>query len=330
MLGYYYGTVFMANVPNPAPGLEISESTDVSRSDKCWVYMHLQKSGGTTVKGILRGVWKDRFAIYDSPHWVKGDKFLQYFGRRLATGNRWNVIAGGYPEALRRSRAAAEKCLWFTQFRHPIPRMVSAYYYCKRSSTDHACASKVVNAKDATLETFAKHWGNFAVRQFALSFVDITDVMEYSKTDAARERLPPSISDVPSLPGWYLLKMYLDSHVAPEASQHGQIPDLALYEMLQPAQDLLRDNYTAVGILEEFDTTLSLYDVALSIPGIDWHKNFASQGKKAVAMDYAEKEAASLAEAWTNSEIKKYMQLDIVLYEHAVDVFRKKAQAYGI
>ena len=222
MLGYYYGTVFMANVPNPAPGLEISESTDVSRSDKCWVYMHLQKSGGTTVKGILRGVWKDRFAIYDSPHWVKGDKFLQYFGRRLATGNRWNVIAGGYPEALRRSRAAAEKCLWFTQFRHPIPCMVSAYYYCKRSSTDHACASKVVNAKDATLETFAKHWGNFAVRQFALSFVDITDVMEYSKTDAARERLPPSISDVPSLPGWYLLKMYLDSHVAPEASQHGR------------------------------------------------------------------------------------------------------------
>ena len=93
---------------------------------------------------------------------------------------------------------------------------------------------------------------------------------------------------------------------------------------------MIRDNYTAVGILEEFDTTLSLYDVALSIPGIDWQTQFARQGKKTVERKYADQEAASLAEAWTNTEIRKYMQLDILLYEHAVDVFREQSQAYGV
>ena len=255
---------------------------------------------------------------------------MQSFGRQLATGKRWNVIAGGYAEALRRSRAAAEKCQWFTLFRHPVPRMVSAYYYCQRSTKDQACASEVVNATDVDLQTFAKHWGNFAVRQFALNLVDITDVMEFSKTDVAREQLPRSITSDSTIPGWYLLKMYLNFLADPEASPHGQIPDLALYEMLQPAQDLIRDNYTAVGILEEFDTTLSLYDVALSIPGIDWHTQFARQGKKTVERKYADQEAVSLAEAWTNTEIRKYMQLDILLYEHAVDVFREQSQAYGV
>ena len=66
------------------------------------------------------------------------------------------------------------------------------------------------------------------------------------------------------------------------------------------------------------------------MPGLDWHKNFASQGKKAVGMYYVGKQASALAEAWTNSEIKKFIQLDITLYEHGFDVFRKQAKAYLI
>ena len=139
LICFYYTTVFIASSRKRTPVLGTRGATAGSRSDKCWVFTHLQKSGGTTVKGILQGSWKHRFAIYDNPHWKRGGTFLQSFGRQLATGKRWNVIAGGYAEALRRSRAAAEKCQWFTLFRHPVPRMVSAYYYCQRSTKDQVC-----------------------------------------------------------------------------------------------------------------------------------------------------------------------------------------------
>ncbi|CAM9713079.1 unnamed protein product [Laminaria digitata] len=299
----------------------------VSTSDKCWIFMHLQKCGGSTVKGILEERFPPRYAIYDSVQWKQGGGYLQSYGQNLVGGGSWNVIAGGYPEALRRVSAVDEKCQWFTLFRHPISRMVSAYYYCQELPLDTACASEILNARDVDLVTFAKHWGNFAMRQFALSLVPVDDVLEYSRTDAARDRLPPGFEGIEKVAGWYLLKMYLDDQAG--TSEYVEIPDVAMYEMLQPVQDLLRDRYT-VGILEEFDTTLSLFDVALSMPGVDWHRQYVGEGDINVDHQFAEQKAAALDEAWTNSEIKKYMQLDLVLYEHAVDVFHEQARAYGL
>ena len=316
------GTISPA-AANTAPTVENS----VAISDKCWIFMHLQKCGGSTVKGILEDSFSPRYAIYDSIQWKQGASYLQSYGQALVGGDSWSVIAGGYPEALRQSSAVDEQCQWFTLFRHPISRMVSAYYYCKELPGDTACASEVLNARDVDLVAFAKHWGNFAMRQFALSLVPVDDVLEYSRTDAARDRLPPEFEGIEKVAGWYLLKMYLDELA--RTSEYVEIPDVAMYEMLQPVQDLLRDRYT-VGILEEFNTTLSLFDVALSMPRVDWHKQYVDEGNQNVDLQFSEEKAASLAEAWTNSEIKKYMQLDLLLYEHAVDVFHEQSRAYGL
>lgn len=299
-------------------------------NDKCWVFMHLQKSGGSTVKGILKGCWASKLAIYDSAQWKEGDAYLQGFGGNLTSGEQWNVVAGGYTDALRRSSVVDENCRWFTMFRHPVSRLVSAYFYCKRTPKDKACASEVVNANDVDLVAFAKHWGNFAMRQFALSLVSADDVIEFSRTFAAQEKLPPSVRRVSKIPGWYLLKAYLESDEMAVSKYGGGLADAALYEMLQPVQDLLRDRYDAVGILEEFNTTLSLFDAALAMPSVNWHQQFTSEGRRKRNIRYVEEREVALAEAWTSSEVKKYIQLDIVLYEHAVDVFHRQAQAHGI
>ena len=308
----------------------VVESASVS--DKCWIFMHLQKCGGSTVKAILSESFRARFVIYDSIQWKRGSEFMEKFANRLVNGHRWDAVAGGYPEALRFLPAVDKKCQWFTMFRHPISRMVSAYYYCKKNPSDRACGSEIVNARAVDLTTFAKHWGNFALRQFALSVVPVDDVMEYWRTDAARENLPPEVDPAGKIGGWSLLKTYLDNKYLEDqgtTSEHVEIADVAMYKMLKPVQDLLRDRYT-VGILEEFNTTLSLFDVALDMPGVDWHKQYVHDGAKNVDVRYAEENSAALMEAWTNSEIKKYMQLDLVLYEHAVDVFHQQARAYGL
>ena len=303
-----------------------------SVTGKCWIFMHLQKCGGSTVKRILKQSFGRRLVTYDSIQWKSGSELIGRFGDTLVAGDEWDVVAGGYPEALRCLPAVNKKCQWFTMFRHPISRMVSAYYYCKKSSRDIACGSEIVKAEVVDLTTFAKHWGNFALRQFALGLVAVDDVMEYWRSDAAREQLPPKVNPLNRIGGWYLLEKYLDNKFLEHqltTSQHVEIPDEAMYEMIQPVQDLLRDRYT-VGILEEFNTTLSLFDVALDMPGVDWHKQYVRQGAKNVDTKFGEEKSAALVEAWTNSEIKQYMRLDLVLYEHAVDVFHQQARAYGL
>ena len=276
--------------------------------DKCWVFQHLQKAGGSTVKSILRNSWGDEFSIYDSGQWKIGDDFLQLIGDRFVNGKKWKVVVGGYTEALRRSRFVEEKCKFFTVFRHPISRIVSAYYYCKNHPQDPLCASNILKSDETDLVTFAKHWGNFGVRQFILSFLSADDVM--------------NSSPVKNSPGWYLLKKYMNG-------EYSQIPEIDLYNILQPVQDLIREKYV-VGILEEFNTTLSLFDEVLDMPTIDWHKEYNKMGSANENHKFDEEKNKVLEEAYTNSELKKYIQLDIILYEHAVDVFHQQVKESGI
>lgn len=42
-----------------------------------------------------------------------------------------------------------------------------------------------------------------------------------------------------------------------------------------PAQNLLASKYKAVGILEEFNTTLHLFNRALELPNYDWLEQYA-------------------------------------------------------
>eukprot|EP00904_Undaria_pinnatifida_P001049 jgi/Undpi1/10945/HiC_scaffold_3.g01471.m1 len=311
---------------NSHPAFDKLDDTHIT--DKCWIYTHLNKSGGSTVKAILHRHWGHRFYTYDGPKWQRGSKFVYSVEKEIGHGQIRNVVGGGYAEALRHSSAFDQECQWFTVFRHPISRMVSAYYYCKTSPHDQTCGSIIVNAAHVDLMTFAKHWGNFALRQFSLSFISIDDVMEFSRTDGITAMLPEADNELGETPGWYFVKLYLDDQSRQSNSQ--PIPDAALYAMLQPVEDLLRDKYSVVGLLEEFNTTLSLFNTALDMPRFDWQEKYLSLGKFMVDKRYEAEKAATLAEAWTNSELKKHMQLDLQLYEHAVDVFHQQVQAYGI
>lgn len=316
----YWGNVRLAGARR-TPAISTSEPV----GDECWVFAHLNKAGGSTVKSMLKDMWGPRYFTYGGAQWNNGDMFSQSVAEDLVHGQNLSVVGGGYVEALRRSSDVDSQCKWFTVFRHPISRLVSAYYFCKVS---RSCASQLLDAKNVDITTFAKHWGNYAVRQFVLSFVSIDHVLEYSKTDAVKQMLPETVKRPGVIPGWFFVKLYLENHTL--APINKVLPDGALYAMLQPVQDLLRDNYSAVGILEEYNTTLSVFNAALDMPRVDWHETFKTVGHVNVNNKYQDEKTATLAEAWTNSEIKKYLQLDLLLYEHAVVLFHQQARAYDI
>lgn len=212
----------------------------------------------------------------------------------------------------------------------PIPRVVSAYFYCQKSPGDGLCASRVFKANENDLLSFAEHWGNFGLRQFSLAFVRPEDVIAAEQGDNCRGDRSDN-----RCPGWYRLKLYLEGLHAAElakasTSESEALKDVAMYKLLQPAQELLSKKYAAVGILEKWETSLLLFNDALQLPGYDWPTGFRSIGKKNGDGTFHSEEEAALLLAWTDPELKKHLWLDLLLYDHAVSVHNRQAAQYGL
>ena len=280
------------------------------QTGKCWVYNHLPKAGGTTIIHILQKIWGDRISLYGAGNWMKGDHFLKYFAENFyekVEDGKKNVLVGAYVEALMKPGFSITKCKKFTVFRHPVSRMISAYYYCKYRGTDSLCGSQVIDNKNIDLVSFAKHWGNFAMRQFILSYFSYDDVLDY----ADEHNIEPTV-DV-----WYKLKNFM-------GSEDGAIYEHEMYELIEPVKEYISNNYV-IGILENFNNTLELFDYELDMTLVNWKYEYSLQGL-ANKNKYDEEKKLSILDAFSNEhhEIYKYMELDIILYEHAVSVFNRQ------
>jgi len=100
--------------------------------------------------------------------------------------------------------------------------------------------------------------------------------------------------------------------------------------MLKPALEIISSRYTVVGILEDMDATMRLFDSALGMGSFNW----TAESKKLGALneDHTRKaeEHAVLHEALTDPAIVRFIWLDIILYEHALRVHSKQVQQYGL
>ena len=153
---------------------------------------------------------------------------------------------------------------------------------------------------------------------FSLSIgdTDSNDIMNWAKS--ARQPVGAS--------GWYLQRKYMEAH-----SERHDGPDAALYSMLDPAKEHLNTtSFAAVGILENFEASLSLYDSALQMPGEGWHQWYAKIGRRNVDVAYKREEEEALKNAWTDPRFEHFLMLDLELYDHAVRVHNEQLERYGL
>ena len=207
---------------------------------------------------------------------------------------------------------------------------MSAYLYCKKSPGDGLCASRVFKVEEHDLLSFAEHWGNFGLRQFSLAFVVPEDMLAAHQQDKCRGDREDN-----RCPGWYRLKLYLEDLHAAELAEASRaeskaLKDLVMRRLLQPAEKLLSEKYTAVGILEKWETSLLLFNDALQLPDYDWPTGFHRIGKKNGDGTFHTQEQEALALAWTDTELKKFLWLDLLLYDHAVSVHNRQVAQYGL
>ena len=127
-----------------------------------------------------------------------------------------------------------------------------------------------------------------------------------------------------------LLKTYLDEVYDGSAQDPHTAPDAGMRHLLEPVELLLRDNYTAVGILEQYNRTLHLFNASLEMPGVDWPSAFQDLGVKNKDRFFDKDIRQAVKKIMTDSKIKKFLQLDLLLYDHAVAVHNAQAAAYGL
>lgn len=66
-----------------------------------------------------------------NPQYIKGAMARRDAENALRQGR--GMMFGGYMETVRPSESE-DKCKWFTVFRHPVARVISAYFYCRFKS----------------------------------------------------------------------------------------------------------------------------------------------------------------------------------------------------
>ncbi|CAM9713034.1 unnamed protein product [Ectocarpus fasciculatus] len=144
-----------------------------------------------------------------------------------------------------------------------------------------------------------------------------------------------------SCPGWYELKLYLQQQLeeqdeSPRGSDWSGGAAAAasgaatIAHLLQPVQEVLANEYAAVGVLEQWDTSLLLFNEALRMPGFDWPEAFGTIGRKNSDGTFHKEEAEMLLRSWTDPRLRRYLSLDLLLYDYAVSVHNQQVEKYGL
>ena len=95
------------------------------------MFLHMVKSGGTTVKDMLRKAAETNNITQPkmtSREYTGGASARRDVENALRDGR--GMIYGGFVETVRPSKSE-DKCKWFTIFRHPVARVISAYFHCR-------------------------------------------------------------------------------------------------------------------------------------------------------------------------------------------------------
>lgn len=233
----------------------------------------------------------------------------------------------------------------------PISRVVSAYYYCvKTNPRDQLCADfHMKRAENKNFMGFVRHWGNYGLMQFVPAFLALEDMTAQENWASLSEdtvcistnERGTKVFDTTRprfCPGWYRLKLFVESrrmrdaqgNQSPCASTMAPLNQLWMHRFLQPAMRLLSEAYTAVGILEQWDASMQLFQSSLKLPNMNWRGAFGNTGKTKVNLHFHDAEQETLRRAWHDPGVRELLWLDILLYDHAVSVFKKQAAEYGI
>ncbi|CAM9239120.1 unnamed protein product [Ectocarpus sp. 4 AP-2014] len=267
-----------------------ARSTPGEPPEYCTLFNHMVKSGGSTIKDKLESAaYED---MVDGPAMcVNG---IGYENSCLKAMNSAPVIVG-YAELLRYPlEVIGRECEYFTVMRHPIDRLLSAFFYCPADGDVQDRPPKwcgyVNDPQPVTdrLVEFAKYgWKNKAFRQMTFGL--------YCPPNAFCEQAEPGAQQAVHEPGGWRLLEQIEATLA---------------------------TYMAVGILEYWDLSMQLFNARVTSPVWDWEDmEHSNKGQRSGLRDEVHRWAHM------SPEIHRIMATDMLLYDYSVSVFKLQTSA---
>eukprot|EP00752_Nemacystus_decipiens_P004779 g4350.t1 len=269
----------------------------------CTLYNHQVKSAGTTIKDKLEtasleaGMARPGLCLFGPGHEQSC----------LEAINGSNPVVVGYTELLRDiMNEWRRECDYFTIMRHPIDRLVSAYFYCPERDPQWRprewCGQEeqdLVQTQELLVEFAKRNWRNKAFRQMSYNIFP-----------------PPNAFRDPTM-------------VAPP-----QDLDHPAIVKLMPVVQRILASYTAVGILEHWDLSMELFNARIRSPVRDWKVtpvHLAHLGvHRANTGVYSELRQQIRRWARTSPDIHAVLAPDLILYNFAVEIFKQQtAESLG-
>lgn len=214
------------------------------------------------------------------------------------------------------------RCVWATMSREPIHRLVSAYMYCKEGEEgghfDALCGGRGgegtghgFNAANASIQDFAKHWGNFLMRELMWN----PDLYELAKS---RPDFNPEEPDCFADP-WVQFKIQLNGG-DDIRTESGKANLKAVEDRLLATNRGHNSLYDVYGVVERWNETMKLFDdkMPLEWPNTWRYVTATHMGIDHGSASYKEEEDKVLEEALNDADVKEALAGDLYLYNKVI------------
>ncbi|XP_070558602.1 uncharacterized protein [Ptychodera flava] len=282
------------------------------------VFVHNQKSGGTTTKSCLNDLMKREGDPLPGP------------ANNLNAGKVYStILKRGHFEVSRTSfmgdstfsicEFAQRPCAYFTVMRDPLERVISSYNMC-RASRQPQCVMRDIH--NMTVNDWAVHQGSFFFHQLLVNPEFFTNVY----TNLVDELRGPDDPSLKRISPWWRNKLILD-HLMNDKQM-----ELALDYVLAN----LESWFAVVGLTAEYDTNFRLFERVFKLPFyklcVGRQKNLRRDyhGLTGGEANITKEEAVKTTKRKLSSdpEVMRALHFDIQIYKKMEDIFKRQVLAF--
>ncbi|XP_070563069.1 uncharacterized protein [Ptychodera flava] len=283
------------------------------------VFVHNQKSGGSTAKNCLKDIMK--FYGHEQPLLAANPNAEEFFAQMLKDGPGQDLARSYMGDSTFGICDFTDKpCSYFTVLRDPYERVISSHNMCKLTEDQAQCI--VRNATELSLKEWALHQGSFFFRQLLANPLFFTK--EYTKLiDKLRGPEDPPTEKIPP---WWRIELILNK----------MMDEKQKMVALQYILDNLESWFAVIGLTDEYDTNLILFERAFGLPfysrcaGDMSNKRqykLAGQNPQTSRQDVV---AQLHRELNRDPDVNRALYYDVKIYRKARDIFQRQKTAFNL
>lgn len=258
-----------------------------------------------------------------------------------------HMVVGDYAMGLCNILPASRPCAYYTMLREPRARVASSFLHCKYEPDDQLCMTHVLDARKATFAEWVQHQGNYLFRQLTFDLTQALSTEEQYNMYLNFAKHRRAMTDMEQQGAW-ISPSATGGSTAGDSRDDSDLVDTMLQHkpnmlwLLEQQRgyslseedatsmvDLLEYRFAVIGIVEQFDESLEMFEAVfgLPFPAASHHRSKAQAEHQMHVHDGEDISRRKLlqdelvAEFQRDPQLDEYIQVDLALYDRAVELF---------